>query len=317
MARKPDAMAVFESTLEGLPTPSPWTHAHGETPAYSPDYNILAALLSVPVQAEAGSESGLFPKGIDLWLSHELRRAGFGEEETWPRPTRPRVFPREIALLLEALPSTLRGFRGLDLHEEIRRRITDSPAVSPTEAVVLGRAYDKQVDVCIARWDRGPEVLISTKAQLSSFGKNLPNRFEEAYGDAANLRARYPLAAVGFFFVQRATILQDEPEAFERAKDMIRKLRSETDGPGYTATGLCLVNWHDSLPANERTVEVILDDVPDDIRPNQFMTGIVEQVLRVTPVTHHVLVRERYERRAIPVDKTDQGAGVRSNQGEK
>ena len=50
------------------------------------------------------------------------------------------------------------------------------------------RAYEKPVDVVISRWDRGPEVLISTKAQLSSFGKNLPNRFEESYGDAGNLR---------------------------------------------------------------------------------------------------------------------------------
>lgn len=49
-------------------------------------------------------------------------------------------------------------------------------AVAPVDARVLGRAYEKQVDVVIARWDRGPELLISTKAQLSSFGKNLPNR---------------------------------------------------------------------------------------------------------------------------------------------
>jgi hypothetical protein len=101
---------------------------------------------------------------------------------------------------------------------------------------VLGRAYEKQVDVVIARWDRGPELLISTKAQLSSFGKNLPNRFEEAYGDAGNLRGRYPLAAVGYFFVQRATIVTREPDAFERSVDMIRKLRDTGDTNGYTAT---------------------------------------------------------------------------------
>jgi hypothetical protein len=79
-------------------------------------------------------------------------------------------------------------------------------SVAPVDARVLGRAYEKQVDVVISRWDRGPEILISTKAQLSSFGKNLPNRFEESYGDAGNLRGRYPLAAVGYLFVQRSTI---------------------------------------------------------------------------------------------------------------
>ncbi|MCI0688953.1 MAG: hypothetical protein L0Y54_17240 [Sporichthyaceae bacterium] len=300
-------MTVFEPTLVGWPTASPWSHPVGSSAVYGPDYNLLAALLSVAVKTQAASESGVFPRGIDLWLSHELRRCGFSDEETWPRPTRPRIFPREVALLLNSLPASLRG---LDLREEIRRRVNETPSVSPTDAVVLGRAYDKQVDVCISRWDRGPEILISTKAQLSSFGKNLPNRFEEAYGDAANLRARYPLAAVGYFFVQRATILTEEPDAFERAKDMIRKLRAVADGPGYTATGLCLADWDESVSAEERRASVILDDVPEDIRPDQFMVGLVEQVLRVTPVTHHVSVRERYEGRVIPVSEGEPEAVV-------
>ena len=55
----------------------------------------------------------------------------------------------------------------------------------------------KQVDILIARWDRGPELRISTKAQLSRFGKNLPNRFEESHGDATNLRGRYSLVSTG------------------------------------------------------------------------------------------------------------------------
>ena len=44
-----------------------------------------------------------------------------------------------------------------------------------------------------------------------------------------NLRSRYPLAAVGYFFVQRATIRTTEPDAFERSVDMIRKLRDQGD----------------------------------------------------------------------------------------
>jgi hypothetical protein len=54
--------------------------------------------------------------------------------------------------------------------------------VAPAEARVLGRAYVKQVDVLIAQWSRGPELLISTKSMVSSFRNNLPNRFEESYG---------------------------------------------------------------------------------------------------------------------------------------
>lgn len=77
-------------------------------------------------------------------------------------------------------------------------------AVTPTDARVLGRAYDKQVDVVIARWDRGPELLVSTKTPVSSSGKNLANRFEETYGDAGNLRGRCPLAAVGVYVRTRS-----------------------------------------------------------------------------------------------------------------
>lgn len=40
---------------------------------------------------------------------------------------------------------------------------------------------------------------------LSSYGKNLRNRFEEAYGDAKNIRGRFPLVALGFLFLVRST----------------------------------------------------------------------------------------------------------------
>ena len=303
MARGPDKLVPFESVMHSLPLSDPWVHGAGEQPVYKPNFEALEELLAVPVQAGASSESGVFPKGVDLWLAYELRRAGFSDSETWPRGTRPRVLPRELAFLLERLPTRTPGHPALNLREEVARRIAELPSITPTEAVVLGRAYDKQVDVCVARWERGPELLISTKAQLSSFGKNLPNRFEEAYGDAANLRARYPLAAVGYVFVQRATILRDEPDAFERTIDMMRKLRDEGDGTGYTATGLVLVDWD----SNTRdVVSVHRDAVPVDIQVDQLMRRVIEQVLRVTPVAHHVRVREEYERRTLAVDEVEE-----------
>lgn len=70
------------------------------------------------------------------------------------------------------------------------------PAVGPSDAHFLGRAYERQVDVAMARWDHGPELLLSTKTQVMFSARNLPNRFEETYEDAGNLRSRYPLAAV-------------------------------------------------------------------------------------------------------------------------
>src|SRR5690606_18849271 len=162
--------------------------------------------------------------------------------------------------------------------------ILKMPSIAPTSARVLGRAYEKQVDVLISRWDRGPELLISTKSQVSGFGKNLPNRFEEAYGDAGNLRARYPRAAVGVFFVQRATVLRTEPEAFERTVDMMRKLRDlpvgAGAGNGYTATGLVLVDWD----AADSCVRIVHEAVPEDVAAPQFLARMVDAVLAVTPI---------------------------------
>jgi hypothetical protein len=299
-----DAFSAFDTALAGARAGNPWRHEPGDPPLYTPDYPLLEQLLAIPVAAGAKVVSGRFARAIDSWLAHELRRCGFGPDEVWPRATRPRVLPRELALLLERLPAKLA--------DEVRARLPGLPALAPTDARVLGRAYDKQVDVCVARWERGPELLVSTKAQLSSFGKNLPNRFEEAYGDAGNLRARYPLASVGFFFVQRATVRTEEPEAYERTVDMVRKLRDIGAGYGYTATGLLLVDW-DDVDGNEATgdpvVRVCEDGLPVDVAAPQFLTALVDQVLAVTPVQYHVEVRRRRERRPIPIPDND-GTGL-------
>jgi len=289
-----DSFSPYDDLLATQPLTDPWTHSPGQPPTYAPDYDFLGQLLTVPIRAGAVSESGSFANGIDAWISYELRRAGFGTDEVWPRPTRPRILPRDLAVLLDRLPATHR--------EDLRARLRNMPAVAPVDARVLGRAYEKQVDVVIARWDRGPELLISTKAQLSSFGKNLPNRFEESYGDAGNLRGRYPFAAVGYLFVQRATIRTQEPDAFERSIDMIRKLRDTGDTNGYTATALLLVDWDN----DQRTVHAQPDLVPADVQPAQFFTRMINQLLAAAPVTHHVRVRERRERRHIPVQESDQ-----------
>jgi hypothetical protein len=50
--------------------------------------------------------------------------------------------------------------------------------------------------------------------------------------------------------------------------------------------------------------------VPNDLGTAQFMERIVGQVLRVTPVTHHVRARELAERRSLPVEEADSPADV-------
>lgn len=291
-----DSFEAFDPVLAARPLTDPWRHERGAAPIYEPDFELLEQLLSVPIRDGSLVVSGRFALGIDSWLAHELRRAGFGSDEVWPRATRPRVLPRDVALLLEKLPQKLAA--------EVRERLPRLTSVVPSSARVLGRAYDKQVDVIIARWDRGPELMISTKAQLSSFGKNLPNRFEEAYGDAGNLRSRYPLAAVGFLFVQRATVLTQEPDSFERTVDMMRKLRDSGPGNGYTATGLVLVDWDEPVSA-ETSVRVVRDVVPVDVSAPQFIASLVDSLLTVTPIQHHVRVRALRERRTVMVVEAD------------
>ncbi|WP_462419004.1 hypothetical protein [Kytococcus sp. Marseille-QA3725] len=279
-----DVLADADANAE-----SPWQP--GTPPVFCPGLETLEQLIHIPVESQAPSQSGLYGKALDSWFAHELRRAGFDEDRIWPRADEPRVLPRPVKELITRLPKTL--------GEDVGRRLLGLRSVAPQDANIWGRAYTKQVDVAMSSWQSGPELLISTKAQNSSFGNNLANRFEEAYGDAGNLRARYPLAAVGFAFVMRSTVL-DEPAMFERAVDMMRKLRDRGDGNGYTATCLVVVDWDTDVG-----VKVLEDVVPVDLGPGQFFEAVIDQVLEAAPVTEHVLARELRLGEHLAVDEGD------------
>ncbi|GAA1412149.1 hypothetical protein AUR04nite_11270 [Glutamicibacter uratoxydans] len=284
------AFAEFDTTLMSAPKDSPWILNGAVTDEFNPSYQVLERLLSIPVRSKAATRSGRFAQGVDTWLAHELRRAGFDADLVWPRTEAPRVLSKDILELLRKLPERL--------SEEVHDAIVAGKAGS-TDARILGRAYMKQTDVVMTHWSTGPELLLSTKAMTSSFGKNLSNRYEEAYGDAANLRARYPLAAVGFFFVQRATILDSEPAAFRRTVDMIRKLRDFGDGFGYTATGLLLVDWDEDV--EDPAVRCVHGPVPQDIAAPQFLNAMVDEVLKVTPIDLHEAARARRAGEVAPL----------------
>lgn len=307
---KDDVFDVFENAIRARAQDNgnPWQI----TPRgrrYEPDYGLLQTLLAIPIEAGSGSESGRLASAIDAWVATELRRAGFPADEVWPRLTKPRVLPREVGLFLHALPKKLRN--------EVEAHLLRNPSVAPRDAKVLGRAYVKQVDVVIAQWSRGPELMVSTKSMVSSFGNNLKNRFEESYGDAKNLRARFPLAAIGFLFVFRSTILA-QPGRFESAIDMLRKLRSEMDV--YDGTCMVVAEWADDDLATRaitatpaRRVTVRNDVTPADLQADQFMAAMIEAVLDRTPVEAHVEVRERHEHRVLPVatlDDEDDSGGI-------
>lgn len=295
MTTMQELFQAFGRVLEGRAAlGNPWRLVEEER-CFVPDYDALSALVGIPIAAGSGAETGRLAKAIDLWVASELRRAGFDADEVWPRATEPRVLPRDLALYLRGLPKREQ--------EAARARVARNRKVAPSDARVLGRAYVKQVDVLIAQWSRGPELLISTKSMVSSFRNNLPNRFEESYGDAKNLRGRHPLVSMGFLFFLRSTVA-DEPGTLDRVIDMLRKLRQEQDV--YDATCLVLGEWTD-LPGFDG-IAIRNDLVPDDLGADRFLDSLIEGVLHRTPIDMHVDVRQLREHRRIAVDEADEGS---------
>ncbi|GAA4282800.1 hypothetical protein GCM10022261_03310 [Brevibacterium daeguense] len=217
---------------------NPWRASADGRPHYEPDFAVLEKLLGVPLHLDANTQSGVPALSLDVWLSYELRRAGFDPDATWPRPTHPRILPGPVAKLLQDLPA--------DLRRQVSDRLTRKaaiPGVTSASANILGKNYLKQVDVIMTDWATGPELLISTKRMDSSYGKNAANRVEESYGDAKNLRLRHPLAALGFVFGLRSDILQSEPDTAEWLIDLLGKLGEEEDA--YHATCLVMIEYGD------------------------------------------------------------------------
>lgn len=325
---KAKAWALFDRIVEkaapdGAHT-NPWVKDADGRRRLEPDYETLCTLLGVPLHLKANTQSGVPALAMDVWLSYELRRAGFGTDQTWPRPKHPRILPSSVANLLDELTAK----EADPVRAKIEKK-SSIKGVTSSSASILGKNYTKQVDVIITDWSTGPELLISTKRMDSSFGKNAPNRIEESYGDAKNLRLRHPLAALGFMFGLSSTILTEEPGTAEWLFDLLIKLGHEDDA--YHSTGLVLMEYGDGAavaddgeePAVESLAEpgvdaeedvaaaadgdvdktiagmpkvkLRLDATPNELMPSRFLAAMVDRVLGITPVTMH---REARERRA-------------------
>jgi hypothetical protein len=327
---KSEAWALFDHIVaEAAPGgehSNPWAIGPDAQLHFQPDYETLSLLLGVPLHLKAGTQSGVPALALDVWLSYELRRAGFGVDQVWPRPTNPRILPAAVAALTKSLPTSLRA-------QVADRLVKNSsiPGVTSSSAAILGKNYLKQVDVIITDWATGPELLVSTKRMDSSYGKNAPNRIEESYGDAKNLRLRHPLAALGFLFGLRSDILQKEPRTADWLFDLLAKLGQEDDA--YHATCLVLMEYADEAaladaeleepeigilqpgpepdraseeaPAAipEATVDKIVgslpkvtileDRTPAELSPSRFLAAMVTRVLAATPVNMHEEARRR------------------------
>jgi hypothetical protein len=95
---------------------NPWVKGSDGQLYFEPDYETLEQLLGVPLHLKASTTSGVPALALDVWLSYELRRAGFGMDEVWPRPVNPRILPISVANLIKWLPSKIR--------DEITKRVS-------------------------------------------------------------------------------------------------------------------------------------------------------------------------------------------------
>lgn len=308
------AWALFDNIVDVAPLRdvNPWRSVKAGT-GFEPDYGTLQLLLGVPLHLHATSQSGVPALALDVWVSYELRRAGFESDWVWPRPMAPRVLPREVLQFIDALPKTDR--------ERLRRVVSTRGTGGSSAANLLGKNYVKQVDVVMSSWATGPEVLISTKRMDSSFGKNAANRVEESYGDAKNLRLRHPRAALGFMYGLGSAALSDEPGQARWLMDLLAKLGREDDA--YDAVGLVIPEVprdasgvdDDADPAGplepgatvepsvgtgieadptpEQLPRVTLrrEDVPAELDPGRFFRVMCTTVLDRTPINFHPRAR--------------------------
>lgn len=326
---KTKAWAIFDRIVADAAPESiytnPWVKDDAGALSYEPDFETLVRLLGVPLYLKAETTTGVPALALDVWLSYELRRAGFDPDAAWPRPTAPRILPGPVMSLLEKVTAKER-----DALWKRLRASTPPAGAAASSANILGKNYFKQVDVVMSNWVAGPELLISTKRMDSSFGKNAANRVEESYGDAKNLRLRHPLAALGFVYGLRSTIFQEAPDKAEWLIDLLQKLGREDDA--YHAVSLIIIEYGDHLsvqkssddpgdgedplaeagittPSGEQgelevdvtvdqsEVDVALahlprvvmqqDRVPDDLQPGHFIAEMVRRVLDATPVNLH------------------------------
>ncbi len=321
---------VADAAPEGTHS-NPWLGTGRDAPEYVPDVVTLKRLLAVPLALRAPTTTGVPALALDVWLSYELRRAGFDADAVWPRPSPPRVLPAPIVSLLGHVTATEREA----LWKRLRAK-TPPSGTAASSAIILGKNYRKQVDVGMSGWETGPELLISTKRMDSSFGKNAANRVEESYGDAKNLRLRHPLAALGFVYGLRSTVFDESPDTAEWLIDLLQKLGREDDA--YHAVSLIVISYDDAVAVNREsddpgdgddplvaaglassddpaggdadqlrlvgaavetpTVDLRTDLVPPGLQPGAFLTEMVTRVLDATPVNLHREARRR--RREAP-----------------
>lgn len=249
--------------------------------------DLLLMLLSIAAKEGGDATSGNIASALDLWIAEELRLAGFERDAIWPRREPPQVLDPSIVTFLNRLPRKL--------SDECLSRL---PGLGSASVSVLGAAFSKQVDVGMATWPTGPEILISTKTMSGSFGKNWANRFEEAYGDVKNLKSRHPLTVVGFVMLLHANVLK-EVGSFSKIVSMLQRLQAEDDA--YDVVALLIAEWDKAEGAefaDVREPDVLLS--VSDLSIDSFFDRLCDLVLMRSEVGSHEEVRRLRSESLLP-----------------
>jgi hypothetical protein len=301
-----DLYAVVPAQL----TP-PWDQAG----VYRPDYQLLHALIDVTVQNGKAfdAQTGALAAATNAWVATELRRAGIEPNRVWPRAEPPRTLPWDATaaaskVKLRKDPKRLPASWGAsntmskgDLLavqqqtvEALLAEIGKGPALPGNPANILGAHFPKEIDVSMARYDRGLELGVSTKTMISSPTKNIPNRREEASGDLLNIRRRFPLCAFGFFFLLEYDIAQNQGW-FDKVIDMCRKVSLSTPGDeanSYDASCLIVVELKKKKP---RKTVVHSTVPPEDLRADIFFARMLDNLLMRSQSDDHRAARRLWE----------------------
>lgn len=291
MAKQPhgDDFAEFDPLLAAQPAKSPWVSG-----TFLPDIDLFRDLLSIPISQGDKQASGRPAKALDAWIAQELRRAGFDGDAVWPRNRRPRVLAEGLAGAESKLEELARALVSHEAASQerlkppsLRRAIREATDALPGnhEAYILGDFYAKQIDVGSSSWRRGPDLLISTKSMFGSYRKNLKNRHEEAVGEVSSLRRRHPMAAMGYVYLVRHNIFEEEG-AYPILVDILTRLRRPSEA--FDATMLLMAKWDDQLP-NPVIQEV--EQPAEHLSASRFFMDLIAAVTERTPFPEHRTVR--------------------------
>jgi hypothetical protein len=308
---KAELQRQLSQFLEHAPATAAWT-----LNGFEPDLDLLGGVLAKTDPKLV--TTGAVATGLDMWAATTLRQAGLRGVQ--PHATEPFYVDKKIAEVIPtfeaidfalgdlnasraALASTIPKAQLRSLPKATTkiisrlRNLRKQLEVSTTS--VLGESRRKQVDVFLADWDRGLELLISTKtfalsADPSKLRKNLPNRWEEFDGDLKNLRGRFPLAVIGALVIVPSDALTSTMPAFI---DKMTKL---------TVPGRPWVNAYDSAAiivvesweaGTVSKVNIVNDQLSEDqltfeLQPRHFFQSLLTRLLERAPISEHVAARK-------------------------